>query len=141
MTIAEWTAANAGKKKKKNSISKLHGILNEKMLSGYDTVLKKTIYGEGTVFILTNHHDGMTEREAFILARCYEEGKVFQIIQLTGLHSGCLLGYVKHSVLGDSETVITHDELIEAIRFNFIGPDFNTLQVINNRLELTDLNI
>ena len=50
MTIAEWTAANAGKKKKKNSISKLHGILKEKMLSGDDTVLEKTIYGEGTVF-------------------------------------------------------------------------------------------
>ena len=43
-----------------------------------------TIYGGGPVFILTNHHDGITEREAFVLADCYEEGKVFQIVQITG---------------------------------------------------------
>ena len=97
------------------------------------------IYGVGTVFELTNRYDGLTEREAFILAECHEEEHLFHIIQITGLHSGYLLGYVKHGALRESRNAITYDELIEAIKFNFIGPDLSTLLILNDRLELSDL--
>ena len=97
------------------------------------------IYGVGTVFVLTNRYDGLTEREAFILAECHEEEHLFHIIQITGLHSGYLLGYVKHGALRESRNAITYDELIEAIKFNFIGPDLSTLLILNDRLELADL--
>ena len=99
-----------------------------------------TIYGGGTVFILTNHHDGITEREAFVLADCYEEGKVFQIIQITGYHAGWMAGYVNEGILHGSCVAITYEELVEAIKFNFLGPDFSTLQILDNRLELKDLS-
>ena len=98
-------------------------------------------YGSGTVFIITNHHDGITEREAFVLADCYEEGKVFQIVQITGCHAGWMAGYINEGILKDSCVAITHEELVGAIRYNFIGPDFNTLQILDNGLELEDLSI
>ena len=102
---------------------------------------KETIYSEGTVFILSNHYDGISEREAFILAKCYEEDSIFQIIQITGLHSGYILGYVKYGILRDSWDAVTYEELIESIKFNFIGPDLDTLIILDNRLELANLNL
>ena len=98
-------------------------------------------YGGGAVFILTNHHDGIAEREAFVLADCYEEGKVFQIVQITGCHAGWMAGYVNEGILKDSCVAITHEELVEAIKYNFLGPDFNTMQILDKGLKLEDLSI
>ena len=98
------------------------------------------IYGVGTIFVLTNSYDGIIERESFILAECHEEEHIFQIIQITGLHSGYILGYVKHGVLREFRNAVTYDELIEAIKYNFIGPDLSTLY-IKNRLELESLSL
>ena len=98
-------------------------------------------YGSGTVFIITNHHDGITEREAFVLADCYEEGKVFQIVQITGCHAGWMAGYINEGILKDSCVAITNEELVEAIKYNFLGPDFSTLKILDNRLRLEDLSI
>ena len=98
-------------------------------------------YFGGTVFILTSHYDGITEREAFILANCYEEGKVFQIVQITGYHAGWMAGYVNKGILKDSCVAITYEELIEAIKYNISGPDFSTLQILDHGLELVDLSI
>ena len=100
-----------------------------------------TIYWRGTVFIITSHYDGITEREAFVLAQCYEEGKVFQIIQITGYHAGWMAGYVNKGILRDSCVAITYEELVEAIKFNFLGPDFSTLQILDKGLKLEDLSI
>ena len=97
-------------------------------------------YGEGTVIILTNHYDGITEREAFILANCHEEDYVFQIIQITGLHSGYILGYIKQGILQESHIAVTYSELIESIKFNFIGPDLKSILIID-KLELSDFLI
>lgn len=100
-----------------------------------------TIYWRGTVFIITSHYDGIIEREAFVLAQCYEEGKVFQIIQISGYHAGWLAGYVNEGILHDYSCVaITYEELVEAIKFNISGPDFSTLQILDNGLELKDLS-
>ncbi len=106
-----------------------------------DNSEKYTVYSEGTVFILSNYYDGISEREAFILAKCYEEDSIFQIIQITGLHSGYLLGYVKYGILRNSLDAVTYDELIESIKFNFIGPDLDTLIIMDNPLELVNLNL
>lgn len=106
-----------------------------------DNSEKYTVYSEGTVFILSNYYDGISEREAFILAKCYEEDSIFQIIQITGLHSEYLLGYVKYGILRDSLDAVTYDELIESIKFNFIGPDLDTLIIMDNPLELVNLNL
>ena len=103
--------------------------------------LNNTIYGAGTIFIITDHYDGYTEREAFILAECYEEGKIFQIIQITGLHAGFMPGYVNYGILKDSILAVTYEELIEAIKYNFREPDLDTIIFFEDKLELKDFII
>ncbi|MBO7625071.1 MAG: hypothetical protein J6S82_07200 [Bacteroidales bacterium] len=100
-----------------------------------------TIFGDGDVFILTDHYDGITEREAYILAECYEEGKIFQIIQITGEHSGYMAGYVNYGILKGSVHAVTYEELIEAIKYNFIKPDLDTIIFFEDKLELKDFII
>ena len=100
-----------------------------------------TIFGDGDVFVITDHYDGITEREAYILAECYEEGKIFQIIQITGLHAGYLAGYVNYGILKGSIYAVTYEELIEAIKYNFREPDLDTIKFFEDKLELKDFII
>ena len=100
-----------------------------------------TIFGDGDVFVITDHYDGITEREAYILAECYEEGKIFQIIQITGLHAGYMAGYVNYGILKGSIYAVTYEELIEAIKYNFREPDLDTIKFFEDKLELKDFII
>lgn len=86
-----------------------------------------TTYGIGTIFTLTNHHEGLpAETEAFMLKESDDEDYEFQILQVSGRYSGWSPGYIRCKSI---EQRLTLEELWDGIKFNFYGPDKKSLIV------------
>jgi len=106
-----------------------------KALIKYNNIYVETFW-QGTVFVLSTRYDGRFEREAFVLAQCYEEGKEFEIIQITGYHAGFRAGYINEGILkGLKYAAITKEELIEGINFNF-GSHWSDLFILDKNINL-----
>ena len=91
---------------------------------------KITLYYYGTIFTLSYYHlDDYVKTGTFILAECYEKDYVFQIINIMGYDAGFIKGYIKKGILKDTHCAITHEELIEGIKYNFLNPDLDSLKI------------
>lgn len=86
------------------------------------------IYYRGTIFTISYLGD-IQERESFLLTECFEDEYVFQIICISGYGAGTVQGYIKKGVLARTHRAITHEELIEGIKYNFLNPDFDSLKI------------
>ena len=89
---------------------------------------EEEIYYRGTIFTITHFWD-REERESYLLSECFKEDYVFQIVCISGYSAGTILGYIKKGVLKDTHCAITHEELIDGIKYNFLKPDLDSLKI------------
>ena len=86
------------------------------------------LFFRGTIFSIKFHQNNQYANEAFMLVETFEDDYMFEIIQITGYHSGCICGYVKKGTLYRTHVIaITLKELIETIKCNFSNPDIVSL--------------
>lgn len=89
----------------------------------------------GTRFSFETSNSSDHFRLECILAECFEEGFVFQIIALNGYNAGSICGYVKdsESLLKEGHKATTGDNLTREINRNFLEVDQSSISIAPGR--------
>ena len=87
------------------------------------------IYYKGTCFSVEYNSDGTHYKRHLILAETYEEGMVFQVIEIKGYDAGIIRGYIPNE-FNDAKCV-TLPFLVEMIS-RFVFPNIIKIRITNH---------
>lgn len=91
-------------------------------------LLENRKFYRGTIFTISYFWD-KKECDSFLLAECWDENYIFQIVCISGYNAGTVLGYIKKGTLSGTHRAITYEELIDGIKENFMNPDLESLKI------------
>lgn len=102
-------------------------------MNGYKESLNDSrLYYRGTCLDVEYAFEGIVKRRKVMLAECYEEEKVFQVIDIQGYDAGTIFGYIP--VEFEDAECVTYEHLERMIN-EYVFPNVISLKISDGALQ------